>query len=102
MNDLLRTLEKESESEEIGLGTIKWQPILISISKLQKFQYNAALATTGAIKYTSHCKCYKELGLEFLESRRKLRRLYVLHNTTSSGLPAYLYQSIPKNSSMDK
>ena len=60
------------------------------ISKLEQVQYNAALAITGAIKCTSHSKLYKELGLESLESRRRVRCLHFLHKIISNGLPAYL------------
>ena len=38
--------------------------------KLDSIQYNAALATTGAIRGTSKEKLYDELGLETLEKRR--------------------------------
>ena len=37
---------------------------------IERIQYNAALAITGAIKGTSHHKIYKELGLESLKFRR--------------------------------
>ena len=43
--------------------------------KLESVQYNAALAITGAIKGTSQVKLYKELGLDSLKLRRKLRHL---------------------------
>ena len=68
------------------------------ISKLEQVQYNAALAITGAIKCTSRSKLYNELGLESLESRRRLRHLCFLHKIISNGLPAYLYKLIPKKS----
>ena len=57
------------------------------ISKLEQVQCNAALVITGAIK------C-----LESLESRRRLRRLFILHKVISNGHPAYLYKLIPKKS----
>ena len=65
------------------------------ISKLEQVQYNAALATTGAIKCTSRSKLCEELGLESLESRRRFRRLCFLHKIISNGLPVYLYKLIP-------
>ena len=43
--------------------------------KLESVQYNAAIAITGAIKGTSRVKLYKELGLDSLKLRRKLRHL---------------------------
>ena len=45
---------------------------------MESVQYNAALAITGALKGTSQVKPYKELGLESLKLRWKLRRLYIL------------------------
>ena len=68
------------------------------ISKLEQVQDNAALAVTGAIKDTSRRKCCKELCLESLESRRRRRRLYLLHKIISNQLPIYLYKLIPKKS----
>ena len=44
-------------------------------NKLERIQYNAALAISGAIRGTSRDKIYKELGLESLQSRRSLDRL---------------------------
>ena len=68
------------------------------ISKLEQVQYNAALAITGAIKCASRRKLYNELGLESLESRRRLRHLCFLHKVISNVLPAYLYKLILKKS----
>ena len=68
------------------------------ICKLEQVQYNVALAITGAIKYTSHSKLYNELGLESLESRRRLKHLCFLYKIILNGLPTYLYDLIPKKS----
>ena len=68
------------------------------ISKLEQVQYNAALAITGAIKCASRREIYNELGLESMESRRRVRDLCFLHKVISNGLPAYLYKLIPKKS----
>ena len=43
--------------------------------KLELIQYNAALAVTGTIRGFSSEKLYQELGLEFHQSRRWLRKL---------------------------
>ena len=45
--------------------------------KLEKIQYNACIAITGAIRGISKEKIYEELGLESLESRRWLRKLFL-------------------------
>ena len=47
--------------------------------KIESIQYNAALAITGAIRGTSKDKLYKELGLEYLSSRRWVKRLTLFH-----------------------
>ena len=71
------------------------------INKLEQVQYNATLAITGAIKCTSRSKLYKELGLESLETKRRLTHLCVRHNLISNGFPAYLCKLIPKKSHVD-
>ena len=47
-------------------------------SKIERVQYNASLAITGAIKGTSQEKLYQELGLESLRSRKKMVKAIVL------------------------
>ena len=63
--------------------------------KLESVQYNAALAITGAIKGTSQVKLYKELGLESLKLRRKLRRLCTFYKIKTTGVPSYLFSLVP-------
>ena len=60
-------------------------------NKLETVQYNAALAITGAIKGTSREKLYQELGLEYLQQRRCMRRLCLFSKIVSTKLPAYIY-----------
>ena len=64
-------------------------------NKLETVQYNAALAITGAIKGTSREKLYQELGLEYLQQRRWMRRLCLFYKVVSTKLPAYIYDVIP-------
>ena len=66
-------------------------------SELEGVQYNAALAITGAIKGTSGSKLYKDLGLESLKTKRTFRRLCSFYKILSTGLPTYLFSSIPKS-----
>ena len=56
---------------------------------IEKVQYNAALAITGAIKGTSQLKLYKELSFESLKFRRWFRRLCLFYK-----LKIHLFQSI--------
>ena len=46
---------------------------------IERVQYNAALAITGAIKGTSQLKIYNELGIESLKFRRWFRQLCVFY-----------------------
>ena len=46
---------------------------------IERVQYNAALAITGAIKGTSQQKIYNELGFESLRFRRWFRRLFAFY-----------------------
>ena len=45
------------------------QIIKVSIKKMKRIQYNAALVITGAIKGTSQSKLYNKLGFESLKFR---------------------------------
>ena len=65
-------------------------------NKLESIQYNAALAITGAIRGTSKTKLYKELGLEFLKSRRWFRRLCTFYKSRTYNIPIYLADLLPK------
>ena len=52
------------------------QPSIATFSdRLESIQYNSALAITGAVRGTSKEKLYKELGLEYLSSRRWFKKL---------------------------
>ena len=65
---------------------------------IKKVQYNSALAITGAIKSTSQCKIYNELGIESLKFRRWFRRLCVFFKIKTTKMPKYLYELIPTES----
>ena len=67
------------------------------INKIEKAQYDAALAVTGAIRGTSREKLYAELGIESLKFRRWFRKLACFYKIQSTGLPKYLLQLIPTN-----
>ena len=64
-------------------------------NKLESIQYNASLAITGAIRGTSREKLYKELGLEYLSSRRWSKRLCLFYKIFKDKSPPYLYNYIP-------
>ena len=64
-------------------------------NKIEKIQYDSALAITGAIRGTSKEKLYKELGLEYLDKRRWMRRLCLFKKVLRNRFPIYLHNIIP-------
>ena len=66
-------------------------------AKIERIQYNAALAITGAIRGTSQIKMYKELGLESLGFIRWFRRLYTFFKIKIHAKPKYLLNKMPSS-----
>ena len=64
--------------------------------KIEKIQYNDALAITGAIKGTYQSKLYSKLGFESLKFRRWLRKLCTFFKIKTTDKPKYLFDIIPK------
>ena len=62
---------------------------------LESIQYNAAIATTGAIRGTSSENLFQELGLESLKSRRWLKKLCLFYKMFHEKSPTYLFHLIP-------
>ena len=65
--------------------------------RLESSQYNAAIAITGSIRWTSLEKIFQELGLETLKSRRWSRKLVLFYKTLHRKSASYLFNSIPEN-----
>ena len=64
---------------------------------LERVQYQAGLAVTGAWKGTSRIKLYEELGWESLSDRRTSRRILQLHKIVNNKTPQYLRDKLPPN-----
>ena len=62
---------------------------------LERTQYQAALAVSGAWKGTSREKIYLQLGWESLENRRIFRRIIQFYKIISGLTPDYLRTPIP-------
>ena len=60
-------------------------------NKIEKVQYKAYLAITGAIQGTSREKLYEELGLHSLVERRRRNKLIFFCKIVNGLLPDYLY-----------
>ena len=67
--------------------------------KLEKVQYDACIAITGAIRGTSKEKIYQELGLESLESRRWFRKLCFFFKNLKNKSQDYLFRIVPQRRS---
>ena len=75
----LLTIYKSFVRPHLDYGDVIYdQPNNTSLSdKIERVQYNAVLAITGAIRGTSKEKLYQDLGLESLRNRRWLRRILI-------------------------
>ena len=67
------------------------------MEKIEKVQYQAALAVTGAWQGTSRVKIYEELGWESLSERRICRRVLQIHKIVDKKTPQYLHLCLPPN-----
>ena len=65
------------------------------MKNLERTQYQAALAVSGAWKGTSRTKIYDELGWESLEDRRTYRRILQFYKIIKGLTPGYLREPIP-------
>ena len=67
------------------------------MERVEKLQYQAALAVTGAWQGTSRVKIYEQLGWESLSDRRMSKRVLQLHKIIDGKTPAYLHDKLPPN-----
>ena len=67
------------------------------MESIEKVQYRAGLAVTGAWKGTNRVKLYEELGWEPLSDRRMSRRILQLHKIIDEKTPNYLREKLPQN-----
>ena len=64
--------------------------------KIERIQYNSALAYTGAIKGTYHSRLYNDLGLESLMLMRWFRKLCAFYKIKATGVPQNSSDLIPQ------
>ena len=69
---------------------------------LETFQYNAALAITGAVRGTSTEKLYQELGLGSLQQGLWYRKLCTFFKTLKEKSPEYLFNIIPTRNNIHR
>ena len=65
------------------------------MERLEKAQYQAALAVAGCWPCTNRNKFYDELGWETLAYRWWARRLFHIFKVFSTKYPVYLYELVP-------
>ena len=65
------------------------------MEKVERIQYQAALAITGAWQGSSRSKLYDELGWESLSDRRKFRRALQIHKIINNNTISYLNEKWP-------
>ena len=70
------------------------------MEKIEKVQYQAALAVTGAWQGTSRIKLYEELGWESLSDRRNCRRVLQIHKIVEEKTPKYLSDCLPQTETL--
>ena len=67
------------------------------MTKVERIQYQAALAITGAWQGSSRTKLYDELGWETLSDRRKCRRAIQVHKIINNSTLSFLKDKLPPN-----
>ena len=73
-------------------------PINSLMEKVERIEYQAALAITGIWSGSSRSKIYEELGWESLSDRRTGRRVLQIHKIFNNKSPSYLKDKLPPNS----
>ena len=65
------------------------------MEKVERIQYQAALAVTGTWKGSNRSKLYEELGWETLSYRRRSQRVLQVHKIYNNKTPSYLKDKLP-------
>ena len=94
----LITIYKSLVRTHLDCGDIIYdQPNKGSLNqKIERIQYNPALAITGAIKGTYQSRLYNDLGLESLIFVRWFRKLCTFYKIKTTGLPQNSSDLIPQ------
>ena len=83
------------------ISKIHQQPLGMTLNilmeKVERVQYQAALAITGAWQGSSRSKIYEELGWETLSDRRKCKRVLQIHKIINKNTLSYLKDKLPPN-----
>ena len=80
-------------NNQINLGVT----ITLLMETVERSQYQAALAITGAWQGSNRSKLYEELGWESLSDRRWYRQILQIHKIKNYMTPSYLRDKLPPN-----
>ena len=67
------------------------------MEQIEKIQYQAALAVTGAWQGSNRSQIYEEVGWESLSDRRMSRRILQIYKIINAMTPSYLKDKLPPN-----
>ena len=67
------------------------------MEKVEKIQYQAALAITGTWQVSNRVNLYEELEWESLSERRMCKRVLQIHKIVDGRTPSYLRDKMPPN-----
>ena len=67
------------------------------MEQIDKIQYQAALAVTGAWQGSNRSQIYAEVGWESLSDRRMARRILQIYKIINVMTPSYLKEKLPPN-----
>ena len=68
------------------------------MEKVERIQYQSALAISDAWQGSNRAKLYEEMGWESLSDRRMGRRILKIHKIVNNKTPSYLNNKLPPNS----
>ena len=68
----------------------------LQMEKVERIQYQAALAISVAWRGSSCSKLYEELGWETLSDRRMCGRILQIHMISGNKTPSYLKENLPQ------
>ena len=80
-------------SKQTQLGGV----LNVLMEEVEKVQYQARLAITGAWQGSSRSKLSEELGWESLSDRRWCRRILQIHKIVNNKTPFYLKNKLPRH-----
>jgi hypothetical protein len=69
------------------------------MQKVERIQYQSAVAITGKWQGSNRTKLYEELGWETLSDRRMCRRIFQIHKIMKTTTLSYLKDKLPNRRS---